>query len=167
MSRGLDHGVWASFSVAFSPEKNSLFPNVPIVQISLPYPSSNPEPYFALGKALAPLREEGVAIIGSGMAVHNLRDYRFNGSTPQPYAVSFDEALREAVESAPGEERKHKMGKLLKRGDVKGAHPTLEHLWPVYVAAGAAGEGEEAAGKTIWSKPEGSLSWSMFRFGDF
>lgn len=69
--RGLDHGVWASFMCAFNPEKNPL--SIPIVQVSL-FDDFEADLHFKLGKAIAPLREEGVQIIVSGMAVHNLRD---------------------------------------------------------------------------------------------
>lgn len=97
VKRGLDHGVFAPFTVAFNPEKNPL--QVPIVQVSL-FDSDDPDKHYALGQAVAGLRDEGVQIIVSGMAVHNLRDMwaAMSRPGPMPYAVSFDEALREAVE---------------------------------------------------------------------
>lgn len=100
------------------------------------------------------------------MAVHNLRDLSFPLGEPRKYTVEFDEALRAAVEGECGEEggREERMKGLLERKDLKLAHPSLEHLWPVYVAAGAGGEGEKAV--RIWTKGEGSLSWGMFRFGE-
>lgn len=69
--RGLDHGVWASFMCLFDPKKNPL--DIPIVQVSL-FDYFEPDLHFKLGKAIAALRDEGVQIIVSGMAVHNLRD---------------------------------------------------------------------------------------------
>ena len=158
--RGLDHGVWASFMCAFDPERNPL--GVPVVQVSL-FDSDSAEQHIALGKALAPLRDEGVAIIVSGMAVHNLRDMWKASMQPQPmpYAQSFDKALKEAVEQ-PVDVREEAMAGLLKRGDARKAHPSFDHLLPIYVGAGAAGED---VGRQIYTKPEGSMSWAMYRFG--
>lgn len=77
------------------------------------------------------------------------------------YTKSFDEALRAAVEGN-AEGRESRMEGLVQRGDAKRAHPSWEHLWPVYVAAGAGG-GD--GGERIWTLCEGSMSWGMFRFG--
>lgn len=162
VSRGLDHGVFAPFLVAFDPSKNPL--NVPVVQVSL-YDSDDPLQHQALGRALAPLRDEGVVVICSGMAVHNLRDLRIAMGRPgsMPYAVSFDEALKEAVEQGDADAREKAMVALLKRSDARRAHPTFEHLLPIYVAAGAAGDDK---GSQLWTLPEGSMSWAQYRFGD-
>ncbi|SMR44195.1 unnamed protein product [Zymoseptoria tritici ST99CH_3D1] len=159
--RGLDHGVWASYSVAFDPETNPL--NVPIVQVSL-FDEENPDLHYALGKALSSLRDEGVLIITSGMAVHNLREYgQWAGKQgAADYATTFDDALKEAAETPP-DSRQQAMADLLKREDAKKAHPTFEHLLPVHVAAGAA---SEERGKQIWTLPEGSMSWAQYRFGE-
>ncbi len=74
--------------------------------------------------------------------------------TPLPYTVSFDEALKEAVEgSAKG--REQSMAELLERADARNAHPTPEHLLPIYVGAGAAGTG---LGKRMWTLQEGCMS---------
>jgi len=98
--RGLDHGVWAGFMVgrqliwpisaealslmlsltAFDPKENPL--NVPIVQVSL-YGNEDWEQHYRLGQSLMSLRDEGILIIGAGMAVHNLRDYRSTIATGQ------------------------------------------------------------------------------------
>lgn len=159
--RGLDHGVWASFMCAFSPEKNPL--GVPVVQVSL-FDTEDADMHYALGQALAPLRDEGIQIIVSGMAVHNLRDMRkaFAQPGPLPYAVSFDEGLREAAEQSP-ETRQEALRKLLERPDARQAHPTFEHLLPLHVGAGAAGSD---VGKQVYTLPEGSMSWAMYRFGE-
>ncbi|OBT74154.1 hypothetical protein VF21_06251 [Pseudogymnoascus sp. 05NY08] len=160
-TRGLDHGVWVPFSILFNPETNPV--SVPIVQLSL-FDSDSGDAHYSLGEALAPLRDEGVLIIVSGQAVHNLPDFfASRGSLkPRDYALTFDEALKQAVESEPAE-RKAKMGGLLKRGDARKAHPTFEHLLPVFVGAGAA---KEDRGVRLWTMCEGSVSWGMFRFGD-
>jgi aromatic ring-opening dioxygenase catalytic subunit (LigB family) len=140
VSRGLDHGVFAPFLVAFDPEKNPLGSQVPIVQVSL-FDSDSPERHIALGKALQPLREEGVLIICSGMAVHNLRDLMSSFGKPgnKPYTISFDSALKEAVEQDGAEAREKAMVALLARSDARRAHPSFEHLLPVHVAASGAG----------------------------
>lgn len=77
------------------------------------------------------------------------------------YTFSFDEALKEAA-TASSEERQAKMSALMKRGDARKAHPTLEHILPIHVATGAAGSD---VGEQLWTLPEGSLSWAQYRFG--
>jgi 4,5-DOPA dioxygenase extradiol len=77
------------------------------------------------------------------------------------YTFSFDEALKEAATARP-EERQAKMSALMRRSDARKAHPTLEHILPMYVAAGAAGLD---LGEQLWTFPEGSLSWAQYRFG--
>ncbi|KAI1144308.1 putative aromatic ring-opening dioxygenase LigB subunit [Hypoxylon sp. FL0543] len=161
VERGLDHGVWVGFVAAFDPKRNPL--NVPIVQVSL-YDNEDPGQHYRMGQALQSLRDEGVLIIGAGMAVHNLRDFRAIRGTDKtmPYTFSFDEALKEAATSNP-EERQAKMLALMRRHDARKAHPTLEHVLPIYVTAGAAGSDR---GERLWTLPEGSLSWAQYRFGE-
>ena len=161
VSRGLDHGVWASFKVAFNPETNPL--KIPIVQVSL-FRSEDSQQHQLLGEAIRDLRSQNIQIIVSGMAVHNLRDHFAMGDHSQvlPYTFSFDEALKTAVESRPAERQK-RMAELLERHDARQAHPTLEHLLPIYVGAGAAGEDR---GKQLWTFREGATSWAQYRFGD-
>lgn len=155
--RGLDHGVWAGFHVAFHPDTNPL--NVPLVQVSL-FHSEDPDAHYRLGRAVSALRDEGVVIIGAGMSVHNLYDM---GSSPEPmpYSVSFDDALKDAVE-AKVDERQEKMAQICRRPDAKQAHPWMDHLMPIHVAAGAAGDD---AGKQLWTMKEGSFAWAQYRFG--
>jgi aromatic ring-opening dioxygenase catalytic subunit (LigB family) len=132
------------------------------VQVSL-FNTEDPDQHYRLGQAVARLREQNILIIVSGMAVHNLRDLRFTfgNSKPMPYAVSFDEAIKDAVTTAP-DERQKAMAELLKRPDARQAHPSFEHLLPIHIGAGAAGED---VGKRLWTYPEGSMSWAQYRFG--
>lgn len=130
--RGLDHGAYIPL-VAMYPEAD-----VPVLQVSLP--SEDPAELFALGRALRPLRDEGVLIVGSGFITHNLRAIDWSGRAPTPsWAAEFDAWTAEA----------------LGRGDVDAlldyrakapgsriALPTREHFVPLLVAHGAAGEGE-------------------------
>lgn len=157
-NRGIDHGVWVPFKVIF-PEKNPC--RVPIVQVSL-YGNEDPIKHYQLGQALAPLRDEEVLIICSGMSVHNLRELFMVSDAPTSYSKSFDEALKVAVTTNHGEGRKEALVDILKRSDARRAHPTFEHLLPIHIAAGAAGED---AAKRLYSNQVGSLAWGQFRFG--
>jgi 4,5-DOPA dioxygenase extradiol len=99
------------------------------------------------------------------MAVHNLRDIAsvFSGDKKAlPYTKSFDAALKDAV-TVPPAERQEKMRELLKRRDARQAHPTFDHLLPIYIGAGAAGEDKA---ERLFTLGEGSLSWAQYRFGD-
>lgn len=163
--RGLDHGVFVPFKIMFDPDKNPLGDGVPIVQVSLFDDEKDARGHIRLGRAVERLRDENIQIIVSGMAVHNLRDLwtaQASGRT-MPYAVSFDRAMKEAVEMEPGDERDGAMEALLRRPDARRAHPTFEHLLPIHVGVGAAGEDK---GKQIWTLPEGSMSWGQYRFGE-
>jgi aromatic ring-opening dioxygenase catalytic subunit (LigB family) len=133
------------------------------VQVSL-FDAEDPDQHFRLGQAVAKLREEGIQIIVSGMAVHNLKDFRLAFGNPEPmeYARTFDEALKEAVTTAPADRQKA-LADLLLRPDARQAHPTFDHLLPIHVGAGAAGQD---AGERLWTLPEGSMSWAQFRFGE-
>ncbi|OAT09594.1 aromatic ring-opening dioxygenase LigB subunit [Blastomyces gilchristii SLH14081] len=149
------------FFLAFNTDQNPL--NVPIVQVSL-FKTEDPIQHYRLGQAVAKLREENIQIIVSGMAVHNLRDLRltYGDSKPMPYTTSFDEALKDAVTTPPAQ-REKALVDLLKRADARQAHPTFDHLLPIHVGAGAAGED---VGKRLWTLEEGSMSWAQFRFGE-
>lgn len=164
VERGLDHGVWAPFRVLFDPATNPL--TVPVVQVSLwgREKEIDAGAHIRLGRALAPLRDDGVLIIVSGMAVHNLRHMAYLSAKfgPLPYATSFDHALKDAVETEPGEGRDEAMVRLLDRPDARQAHPTFEHLLPIHVGVGAAGPDP---GVQLWTLPEGPFSWAQYRFG--
>lgn len=161
LKRGLDHGVFSGFNVAFSPGENPL--TVPLVQVSL-FNNEDPDAHYRLGQAVASLRDENIVIIGTGMTVHNLRDFRIarGQSTPLPYVASFDNALKEAVEADPSV-RQERMAAVSKRPDARQAHPWMDHLMPVYVAAGAAGEDK---GAQTWTLHEACMAWAQYRFGD-
>lgn len=162
---------------AFDPEENPL--NVPLVQVSL-FHNEDPDMHYRLGQAVASLRDENIVIIGAGMSVHNLRDMwkARDQPAPMPYTVSFDEALKDATEAVP-EERQVLMAEATKRLDARQAHPVslivtyvfqvlmqnlqwMDHLMPVYIAAGAAGDDQ---GTRTWTLHEGSMGWSQYRFG--
>ena len=172
VERGLDHGVWAAFKVAFDDQfgKGGSLEGVPLVQVSLfdierGATGMDAEKHIKLGKAVEKLREEGILIIVSGMAVHNLRDRGYGGlGQVMEYTETFDEALKEAVESfGTGEERDKAMVGLLSRPDARRAHPSFEHLLPIHVGIGAAGSDR---GERLWTLKDGSMSWAQYRFGD-
>ena len=148
-------------TLVFDPETNPL--KVPIVQVSL-FSSEDPYQHYRLGQAVSALRERNVQIIVSGMSIHNLRESRTARTRPEPmpYTVSFDEALKDAV-TGPADGREERMAQLLKRSDARQAHPTFEHLLPIFVGAGAAGEDE---GQRLWTLKDGSMGWAQYRFGE-
>lgn len=149
--RGFDHGVFVPLKVAF-PEAD-----VPVVQMSL-HASLDPALHLAAGKALAPLRDEGVLVLGSGMSFHNLRAMG-DPRVTEPSA-EFDRWLSAAAAAPPD-----KRAALLARWDsapwARLCHPREEHLLPLMVAAGASAEpGTHDYGETVLG---GAVS--AFRFG--
>jgi aromatic ring-opening dioxygenase catalytic subunit (LigB family) len=109
LDRGYDHGVFVPLKVGFP------LADIPVVTLSLAAPANgafDPAMHIAAGRALAPLRDEGVLIVGSGMSFHNLRAY-FRPETVEA-ARAFDQWLTAAVES-PGSERKCTLCKLAER----------------------------------------------------
>ncbi len=149
--RGFDHGVFVPLKVAF-PEAT-----IPVVTLSLAS-SLDPKLHLAAGRALAPLRDEGVLIIGSGMSFHNLRGY-FRPETPER-ARAFDAWLTQAVES-PAPERDARLTDWRNAPFAAYAHPREEHLIPLMVAAGA---GRDASGKRIFSDEPMGAAISAYRF---
>jgi aromatic ring-opening dioxygenase catalytic subunit (LigB family) len=128
--RGFDHGTFIPFKLTY-PEAN-----VPAIQLSL-QAGLDPEEHLAIGRALAPLRDEGVFILGSGMSFHNLRAFRDPRAVP--VAEAFDAWLREAA-TAPPAERDRRLAKWTDAPSARVVHPREEHLLPLMVVAGAAGE---------------------------
>ncbi len=128
-ARPLDHGAWVPLRY-LAPEAK-----VPVVQMSLPRPRT-PELLLAAGRALAPLRQSGVLILGSGGIVHNLRRLDWEGASgPEPWASTFEGWIRERL--AAGDARA-----LMEWQQAPGAVesvPTSEHLDPLFVAMGSAG----------------------------
>jgi 4,5-DOPA dioxygenase extradiol len=143
--RGLDHGTWVPLLPMY-PQAD-----IPVLQISLP--GLDPKTLFALGRALAPLRDEGVLIIGSGFLTHNMR--AFSRETPA-WAAEFDQFCAETL-------AKHDVDALLDyqtRGPAtRIALPTVEHFVPVIVAAGAA--------DAFSTRPQVSFPVTGFAFGSF
>jgi aromatic ring-opening dioxygenase catalytic subunit (LigB family) len=153
-SRGFDHGVFVPLAAAYPEE------NVPVLQLSIKN-DYDPETHLALGRALAPLREEGVLIIGSGLSYHNLR--QFGRVAAQPSAA-FDAWLSETVCESIAEERNEKLKRWSEAPSARAAHPREDHLIPLMVAAGAA---EAEKGARIYHEDSffGGITVSSYRFG--
>lgn len=127
-SRGFDHGTFVPLKLTY-PDAD-----VPTVQLSLKR-GLDPAEHLAIGRALAPLREEGVFIVGSGMTYHNLRAF---SPSARPVSEAFDAWLREAAIADPAE-RDRRLSEWAKAPAARQAHPREEHLLPLMVIAGAAG----------------------------
>jgi aromatic ring-opening dioxygenase catalytic subunit (LigB family) len=125
--RGLDHGVFVPFMLIYPRA------DVPLMQLSLQH-SLDPSQHLAIGRALAPLRKQGVLIVGSGMSYHNLAAM-FSGGGAEA-AAAFDAWLEEAV-TGP-EERDQRLMAWRDAPGGRESHPRAEHLLPLMVAAGAA-----------------------------
>ena len=131
--RGFDHGVWTPLMLAV-PEAT-----IPVVPLSI-QPHETPLHHYELGKALAPLRDEGVLIFASGAATHNLGAFDGNYNAPPPaWAVAFDDWLAEAVAA---NDLQRLLGYRQHAPHAVQNHPTEEHLLPLFVALGAGGPGE-------------------------
>lgn len=128
--RGVDHGVFIPLKVAFP------HADVPVVQMSL-HASLDPALHVAAGEALAPLRDEGVLILGSGMSFHNLRAMG-DPRVAEP-SREFDRWLTAAAEAEPSE-RTALLSRWSEAPWARLCHPREEHLLPLMVAAGASAE---------------------------
>lgn len=124
--RGLDHGAWVPLRHLRSTA------DIPVFQVSMPV-DLNSASALRLGATLAPLREQGVAIVGSGSLTHNLYEFRRDVVDPD-YAQTFVDWVRNAVEG-------NDVAALLAYRDsaphARRAHPTEEHFLPLLVALGA------------------------------
>ena len=154
-TRGLDHGAWVPLL--------RLYPDadLPVLPLSLPA-TATPTDLLAIGRALQPLRATGVLVIGSGGITHNLGDLRPAGSPVPDYVVEFMawvaatiaagdlDALADYRSRAPGAAR---------------AHPSAEHLLPLFVAIGAAGEAWTNALRMPGEVGYGVIGMDHFLFG--
>ncbi|CAB4543123.1 MAG: dioxygenase [Actinobacteria bacterium] len=126
--RGLDHGAWVPLRVMYPDH------DIPVLQMSMP--TSDPGKLIEIGRRLAPLRDEGVLIIGSGFMTHGLpfiRDWSFDAKAPG-WSSEFDLWAAECL--AAGDIDSLAAYKDLAPA-VNYAHPTVEHFTPLFVALGA------------------------------
>jgi aromatic ring-opening dioxygenase catalytic subunit (LigB family) len=153
-ARGFDHGVFVPFMLIY-PDAD-----VPIVQLSLKA-GLDAGAHLAMGAALAPLRDDGVLIVGSGLSFHNLRALFVEDRRVTAAAAAFDSWLDAACTAEPAARAE----RLSAWADAPGArfcHPREEHLLPLMVAAGAAGDdrGARVYAEDVLGKP-----MSGFQFG--
>ncbi|HEX8747207.1 MAG TPA: class III extradiol ring-cleavage dioxygenase [Pyrinomonadaceae bacterium] len=152
--RGFDHGTFAPMAAIY-PEAN-----VPVLQLSI-RSDSDVEAHLAAGRALAPLRDEGVLIIASGLSYHNLRRFGAAGQHP---SREFDAWLTRAICEETSAERNQKLRDWTKAPSARLAHPGEDHLIPLMVAVGAA---ESEVGERFYHEDSffGGLTVSSYRFG--
>lgn len=152
--QGLDHGAWVPLLLAF-PEAD-----IPVAQLSV-QSRRDAAAHLALGRALRPLRDEGVLILASGGAVHNLRQlFRVGGPETPEWAQAFEDWLVGAVET--GDETAL-IDWLDGAPQARLAQPSDEHFLPLFVALGA---GDGRPGRTLHRGFEhGSLSMAAFAWG--
>ena len=153
--RGFDHGTFCPLVVMYPAA------NVPIVQLSL-RAGLDPAEHLALGRALAPLRNEAILIVGSGLSYHNLRALGPAGHAP---SATFDQWLQNTLIAASPVERSIQLIEWAKAPAARHAHPREEHLIPLMVAVGAA---ETDDGTCVYHDEAafGSIVASSFRFGE-
>jgi len=155
-SRGLDHGAYVPLVEMF-PEAD-----VPVLQISMP--TLDPRELFDIGRRLAPLRDQGVLILGSGFSTHNLRGMRMDRPAydpPPAWSAEFDDWLAQNIAN-------HDVDALLdfqtKAPAAGVAHPRTEHFAPLFVALGAAADSGET-GRTVVDGFWFGLSKRSMQFG--
>ena len=153
--RGYDHGTFTMMKPLYPEE------DIPLVQLSIDR-SYDPELHLQLGRLLAPLRDEGVLIIGSGLSYHNLREMRGNEGA-EPSRI-FDAWLQDTLAAAP-EERTPRLLEWVRAPLARAAHPQEDHLIPLMAAVGAA---EQEAVTVVYHQKDlfGGVTASSFRFGD-
>lgn len=151
--RGFDHGTFVPLAAAW--------PNadIPVVQLSIKQ-NYDPESHLAAGRALAPLRDEGIFILASGLSYHNLRMFGPQASAP---SREFDAWLGQAVCRDIGS-RTDKLRNWVNAPSARVAHPREDHLVPLFVAVGAA---EDDAATRVYHEDSffGGLAVSSYRFG--
>lgn len=153
-ARGYDHGVFAPLYVMY-PDAD-----VPILQLSIRR-DYDPAAHLAAGRALAPLRDEGVLIVGSGLSYHNLR---LMGPAATSPSQEFDRWLTHTVVESSGEARSAALTRWEHAPSARVAHPAEDHLIPLMVAAGAA-EDDPAVRTYHEDDFFGGVAASSYRFG--
>lgn len=154
-TRGFDHGTFSIMKPLYPEEE------MPVVQLSLDI-NLDPVLHLAVGRALAPLRDEGVLIVGSGLSFHNLRLLR-STSAHEP-SRQFDAWLQQTLVEASPDERTSRLVGWERAPCARVAHPREDHLLPLMVVVGAA---ETDPGAVTYHQTDlaGGITASSFRFG--
>jgi aromatic ring-opening dioxygenase catalytic subunit (LigB family) len=121
---------------------------IPVVQVSL-LNSLDPAAHIALGKALAPLREKGVLILGSGMSFHNMRAFFSGDPAVTARSQAFDSWLEQLLINGAAEEIEQQLMAWSAAPEARFSHPREEHLLPLLVCYGAAAAQAVAAEKVF------------------
>lgn len=152
ITRGWDHGVFVPMKVAL-PDAD-----IPLTQLSL-RSDLNPADHIRAGRALAPLRDQGVLIVGSGMSFHNLGE---RGPHVTARSADWDAALTDAVTDTDPERRAERIAHWDRLPFARFAHPREEHLLPLMMVLGAAGEDT-----AVRSHSSEVFGWNVsgYRFG--
>ncbi|KAH3675559.1 hypothetical protein WICMUC_002648 [Wickerhamomyces mucosus] len=165
--RGIDHGVWVPFKVAFSYHKlNDEYYdlNIPLIQISLGQNPNDFEFHSKLGSILDKYRSLNGLVVTSGMSVHNLRDLGLGfsyGNSSLPYVSKFNKLLTNIITNFKGEERLIQLNELKLNDLLYQAHPSLEHFVPIVVATGSS---FNTKAKELYNADVGSLGWGIYQF---
>ena len=151
--RGYDHGMFIPLML-MAPDAD-----IPVVQLSL-RTGLDPAEHEAAGRALVPLRDEGVLLVGSGMSFHNMRGY---GKPPYgPVSDRFDDWLTTTVAIRDATARGDALARWHEHPDGRASHPREEHLLPLMVVAGSGGD---ASGRRVFSDRVMETTVSAFQFG--
>jgi aromatic ring-opening dioxygenase catalytic subunit (LigB family) len=152
--QGFDHGVFVPLGL--------MYPNadMPIVMLSVKS-DYDPREHLALGRALAPLRDEGVLIVGSGLTYHNMRGFNRDSSTAD--AEVFTQYLSEAVALADLRAREARLIQWEHAPCARMAHPRADHLMPLLVATGAAGSD---TGQVLFAETVMKIPMTSYVFGE-
>jgi aromatic ring-opening dioxygenase catalytic subunit (LigB family) len=152
--QGFDHGTFAPLAVMYPDAE------VPIVQLSLKH-GYDPAAHLAAGRALAPLRDEDVLIVGSGLSYHNLRRM---GPAAKDASKAFDDWLQQSLLGSSPIDRSERLKAWSQAPAARDAHPREDHLLPLMIAVGAA---EQEPATLVYHEERffGGVTASSFRFG--
>jgi aromatic ring-opening dioxygenase catalytic subunit (LigB family) len=157
--RGFDHGTYSLLAVAYPKAE------VPVVQISI-RSDYDPEAHLKLGRALAPLRDDGILIIGSGMSYHNLRSFfHGNGASKEPSA-QFNSWLKETLVDSPPAARSARLVEWERAPFARAAQPQEDHLVPLHAVVGAA---EQEPAQIVYHEDNflaNEITVSSYKFGE-
>ncbi|RCK65529.1 4,5-DOPA dioxygenase extradiol-like protein [Candida viswanathii] len=188
-NRGLDHGVWVPFKVAFSdyttqskvqPEEKGLdLPDTAVIQVSLTGNDRDFDKHFKLGQALSKFKNELIwdeakqrylsgLVVCSGMSVHNLRDLGVSFRYPKgmSYVKPFNQLLTQTVETKRGSDLLDAFNQMQSNPLLRQAHPTLEHFLPIVVAGGIASQANDNI-KELYNSALFSLGWGIYQVGEY
>jgi aromatic ring-opening dioxygenase catalytic subunit (LigB family) len=153
-SQGFDHGVFVPLSLMYPSA------DMPIVMISIKS-GYDPAEHLALGRALAPLRDRGGLIIGSGLTYHNMRGFNQERATED--AEAFTRHLNDVIALENVHDRDEKLLHWERAPRARNAHPREDHLMPLLVAAGAAGSD---VGQVLFSEYVMKIPMTSYGFGN-